>query len=289
MSNEFEGGNENTYMDSSPESSEVGSDLDSVGSSANEPAMSARDFLSRRQEIKQKAADKMTEAESDSSVAGEEEEASDKKTSASQAEKPADKKEKTDNPRFQQRIDKLTARYHEAERKAAEKDVQIEKLMKATEILQKELERVSKFAKLDPREEKIRELEIQREVDKFANSLGTKSEEMYSNNIKEYEVQMRADEIIDEVNQIVQEYDLASPEEVLIAMRDRNMSAAAAAREIHNSRLQRAQKRITVKHPSTVSKGGAGGTNKVEAPYRGSETIKEFLLQRLAERDGRAE
>jgi len=289
MSNEFEGGNENTYSDSSPESAEGGSDIESVGSSANESPMSARDFLSKRLEIRDKASAKQTNAESEVSVAGEEEEASEEDVSQTSKPVAKPKVEQKDNPKFQQRIDKLTARYHDAERKAAEKDVQIEKLMKATEILQKELERVSKFAKLDPKEEKIRELELQREVDKFANSLNNKQDELYNSSVREYQVQNRAEEILDEVNSLVEQYDLVAPEEILIAMRDHGKTATQAAREIHNARLQKAQKRIAVKHPSSVSKTGAPGTNAPAEPYRGAESIKNFLLQRLAERNGRAE
>lgn len=290
MSNDYEGGNENTY-DSSPESVEVDQELDSVGSEADSPPMSARDFLSRRQEIREKASTKMPKGQSKSAVASDEEEPSeendDSQPSKQEAAKP--KVETKDNPKFQQRIDKLTARYHDAERKAAEKDVQIEKLMKATEILQKELERISKFAKLDPREEKIRELELQREVDKFSNSLNNRQDELYSKSVNDYQVQSRADEILDEVNDLVQEYDLASPEEILIAMRDHGKTATQAAREIHNARLQKAQKRIAVKHPASVSKTGATGTNTPEEQYRGAETIKKFFLQRMAERNGRSE
>jgi len=294
MQNDNMGGNNNT-VDTSPVSvGESNTDVDSVGSSANEPAMSTRDFLSRRQEIREKKAQaesrtaKVTKAETETDVAeGDSEEASE--TDSSQlSTKEADKQERTANPKFQQRIDKLTAKYHEAERKAAQKDIQIEKLMKATEILQKELERVAKVAKLDPREERIKELEYQQEVEKFTNSLSNKEEELYSKSVNEYAVQSRADEILEEVTELTQEYDLVSPEEILIAMRDRGMSAKQAARSIHNARLEKASKR-TVKHPATVSKSGAGGTNPVEQPYRGAASIKDFLLQRMAERDGKAE
>jgi hypothetical protein len=296
MSNEFEGGNENTY-DSSPESVEDGSDLDNVGSSANEPAMSAHDFLSRRQEIKEKQArnsrqkptTKMTSAESDDSVAEADEEASEEDVSQTSKTAVRAKAEQRENPKFQQRIDKLTARYHESERKTAERDVQIEKLMKATEILQNELERVSKVARLDPQAEKIRELELQREVDKFANSLNNRQDEIYSKSVNDYQIQSRADEILDEVSELAEEYDLASPEEILIAMRDHGKTANQAAREIHNARLQKAQKRISVKHPSSVSKNGSQGSNNPEEPYRGADSIKKFLLQRMAERGGKAE
>lgn len=296
MSNDFEGGNENTY-DSSPESVGESQELDDVGSDANEPAMSPREFLSRRQEIREKQSakqqsrsTKLSDAKSENSLAGEDEEASEK-DSSQLSEKQQDKQDRNQvNPKFQQRIDKLTSKYHEAERKAAQKDIQIEKLMKATEILQKELERVSKSAKLDPREERIKELEYQQEVEKFTNSLNNREEELYSKSVSDYQVQTRADEILDEVNDLVTQYDLVSPEEILLAMRDRGMTAAQAARSIHNQRLQLAAKRTgATKHPSTVSKSGAGGTNSVDEPYRGADTIKKFLLQRMAERNGKAE
>lgn len=287
------GGNDNTSGDSSPESVGGTNELESVGSEANAPPMSAREFLSRRQEIREKqTATKMTKDKSKSAVASGEDESSEENdvSQASTNEREQVVKKEVANPKFQQRIDKLTAKYHDAERKSAEKDIQIEKLMKATEILQKELERVARSAKLDPREERIRELELQREVDKFASGLDNKHEEIYNKSLNEYQVQSRADEILEEVESLTQEYDLVSPEEILLAMRDRGLTAAAAARQIHNSRLQLAQKKTSqVKHPQSVSKTGATGTNQPPEPYRGSETIKKFFLQRIAERNGRAE
>jgi hypothetical protein len=297
MQNNDNGGNFNNTSETSPVSAGDSQDLDSVGSSANESPMSARDFLSRRQEIREKKATaetrtaKMTKAQPKTDLAeGDGEEASDETDSSQLSTKETDKQDRKDqsNPKFQQRIDKLTAKYHEAERRGAQKDIQIEKLMKATEILQKELERVAKVAKLDPREERIKELEYQQEVEKFTNSLNNKEEELYSKSVSEYQVQTRADEILDEVNDLVQEYDLVSPEEILIAMRDRGMSAKQAARSIHNTRLERASKK-TVKHPASVSKSGAPGTNSVDQPYRGADSIRDFFLQRLAERNGKAE
>jgi hypothetical protein len=287
------GGNFNDTSDSSPESAGEGSDLDSVGSSANDAPMSARDFLSRRQEIRERKGNtaKETKAQPRANLAeGEGEEASEETDNSqlSKTDKVERKETREANPKFQQRIDKLTAKYHESERKAAQKDIQIEKLMKATEILQKELSRVAKVAKLDPREERIKELEYQQEVEKFTNSLSQKEDELYNKSVSEYAVQSRADEILDEVNELVQEYDLVSPEEILLAMRDRNLSAKQAARSIHNARLERASKK-TVKHPSTVSKSGTGGTNPIDEPYKGTESIKKFLMQRLAERSGKAD
>lgn len=295
MSYDNNGGN-NNMEGSSPESVGENLDVESVGSDANEPAMSPKEFLSRRQEIREKQAakqqsrsTKLSDAESENSLAGEDEEASDK-DSSQLSEKQQDKQDRNQvNPKFQQRIDKLTAKYHDAERKSAQKDIQIEKLMKATEILQKELERVAKSARLDPREERIKELEYQREVEKFTNSLNNREEELYSKSVSEYQIQTRADEILDEVQELVQEYDLVSPEEILLAMRDKGQTAVQAARSIHNQRLQLAAKRTSVKHPSTVSKSGAGGTNSVDEPYQGADTIKKFFLQRLAERNGKAE
>jgi hypothetical protein len=293
MSFDNNGGSDNT-MDASPASAGENVDADSVGSSANEPPMSARDFLSKRQEINarkntaDRKAARMTNAETEGSVAGSEEEASDQEDN-SRLSKKAVEKERDANPKFQQRVDKLTARYHEAEKKSAQKDVEIEKYRKATEILQKELERVSKFAKLDPREERIKQLEYEREVEQFTNGLNNRQEEIYNSSVTEYQVQARADDILDEVNDLVKEYDLVSPEEILIAMRDRGETATAAARSIHNARLARASKRTASTHPSTVGRTGAGGTNPVDQPYRGTSTIKDFFNARIAERNGKAE
>jgi hypothetical protein len=123
----------------------------------------------------------------------------------------------------------------------------------------------------------------------LANSLNNRQDEIYSKSVNDYQIQSRADEILDEVSELAEEYDLASPEEILIAMRDHGKTANQAAREIHNARLQKAQKRISVKHPSSVSKNGSQGSNNPEEPYRGADSIKKFLLQRMAERGGKAE
>lgn len=73
-------------------------------------------------------------------------------------------------------------------------------------------------------------------------------------------------------------------------MRDRGVTASQAARELHTARLQKAQRRMqTSNHPSSVSRKGNQSISPVEEPYRGTETIKNFLLQRMAERNGRAD
>lgn len=286
------GGSDNTNMGDSPSPAGESAELDSVGSSANEPPMSARDFLSKRQGINEKQnianrkAARLTNAESEGSVAGSAEEASEQEDN-SRLSKSAGERD-VPNPKFQQRVDKLTARYHEAEKKAAQKDVEIEKYRKATDILQKELERVSKYAKLDPREERIKQLEYEREVEQFTNGLSNKQEEIYNSSVTEHQIQSRADEILDEVHELAQEYDMVSPEEILIAMRDRGETATQAARSLHNARLARASKR-NVSHPSTVGRTGAQGSNPVDQPYRGAETIKDFFNARIAERNGKAE
>ena len=266
-------------------------DVESVGSRADEPAMSAKEFLTRRSELRDKASAKMTVEKSSPDLANQEEEASEDEDSQPQKAKSNDddQKEVVGN-KFQKRIDKLTARYHDAERKAAEKDIQIEKLTKATEILQKELERYASQLQLDPREERIKELEYRKEIDEFNRGLNDRQEDIYNKSVQEYQVQQRADEILEEVNSLAEEYDLVSPEEILLAMRDHQLPAAKAARDLHQQRLQRAQKKLGAhKHPSTVSRKGSESISPVDEPYRGPETIKKFLLQRMAERDGVAE
>lgn len=287
MSNDMVGDNSSA----SPAEAVETTDVESVGSRADEPAMSAKEFLTRRSELREKASAKKTVEKSSVDLANQEEEASEDEGSQPQrVEDKQDPNKEVLNNKFQKRIDKLTARYHEAERKASEKDIQIEKLTKGVEILQKELERYASQLQLDPREERIKELEYRKEIDEFNRGLNERQENIYNESVREYQVQQRADEILDEVNSAVEEYDLVSPEEVLLAMRDKGLSATQAARDLHQQRLQRAQKKLGAnKHPSTVSRKGSESISPVEEPYKGAETIKKFLLQRMAERDGVAE
>lgn len=287
MSNDMVGDNSSA----SPAEAVETTDVESVGSRADEPAMSAKEFLTRRSELREKASAKKTVEKSSVDLANQEEEASEDEGSQPQrVEDKQDPNKEVLNNKFQKRIDKLTARYHEAERKASQKDIQIEKLTKGVEILQKELERYASQLQLDPREERIKELEYRKEIDEFNRGLNERQENIYNESVREYQVQQRADEILDEVNSAVEEYDLVSPEEVLLAMRDKGLSATQAARDLHQQRLQRAQKKLGAnKHPSTVSRKGSESISPVDEPYKGTETIKKFLLQRMAERDGVAE
>lgn len=288
MSNDMVGDNSSA----SPAEAVETTDVESVGSRADEPAMSAKEFLTRRSELRDKASAKKIVEEPSVDLANQEEEASEDEGSQPQKveDKNKDPEKEVVNNKFQKRIDKLTARYHEAERKASQKDIQIEKLTKGVEILQKELERYASQLQLDPKEERIRELEYKKEIDEFNRGLDERQENIYNESVREYQVQQRADEILDEVNSAVEEYDLVSAEEVLLAMRDKGLSATQAARDLHQQRLQRAQKKLGAnKHPSTVSRKGSESISPVEEPYRGAETIKKFLLQRMAERDGVAE
>jgi hypothetical protein len=290
-------GENNTNIDASPASTDSRPAADTPASPASDGPVSARDWLTERvrsRETKPQRAVKDVVAKSTEAVAGPAEDASetdDSQSSAAPEKKEEGKTEPKDtlHPKFQKRIDRLTAKYHETQRAVAERDVQVQKLQKAAEILQAELARVTKRANLDPNEEKMTAMQYERDVEKFVQGLDKQTDELYNKGVSEYQVQARADEILDEVNELVQQYDLVSPEEVLLAMRDRGMTAAAAARSIHSDRLARAAKRTAVQHPATTARTGSGGTNPPDAPYRGADSIRDFLKSKMAQRTGRSE
>jgi hypothetical protein len=281
-----------TTTDASPASSESISPASDAGSPAATGApRSAREWLSERAASRAKAGSKAgsesTPAVPDIEVASDVEDGSGDKDGSQPSKK---EKENTDtvHPKFQKRIDRLTAKYHETQRAVAERDIQIAKLQKAAEILQAELGRVTAKAQLDPKEEQLAAMRYEREVEKFTSGLDKQKDELYNAGISEYTVQARADEILDEVNELVVQYDLVSPEEILLAMRDRGLTAAVAARQLHTARLEKAAKRTAVAHPATTARAGAPATNAVDTGYRGADSIRDFLNAKIAARTGRS-
>lgn len=289
MPNDTIGANPTT-TEASPASSESLSPASDAGSpAATGGPRSAREWLSERAasraKAEAKAGSESTPAEPEVEVASDGEDGSEE-PSGSQP----DKKENSDtvHPKFQKRIDRLTARFHETQRAVAERDIQIAKLQKAAEILQAELNRVSAKAQLDPQEEQLAAMRYEREVEKFTSGLDKQKDDLYAAGVSEYAVQARADEILDEVNELCSQYDLVSPEEILLAMRDRGLSAAVAARQLHTARLERAAKRTAVAHPATTARTGAPATNAVDTGYRGADSIRDFLNAKIAARTGRS-
>jgi hypothetical protein len=147
-----------------------------------------------------------------------------------------------------------------------------------------ELERVAQFAKLDPQQEKIRELELQREIDALEAKLPGNIEKEFGEQAREAEIADRAAEMADAIRGAAAEWDgLFSPRELAVYMQSkRTVDAAAAAKELGSKRLAAAQTRSGVRPaaPSTASvSAGAGRDSAAPWQYRGQSSILDFFEQ----------
>ena len=266
-------------------SPEIDSNSADQASTASAAPKSAREFLTERsQQAKARSAAKVPNGEA---LAGEPAKDSDPK-GASETPVPADKKN-TSDPRVQKRMDQLTARYHESERKSAAQNVELQKYKKVAEMLEAEVSRMEKLVKLDPHQEAQLRAQRDRDIQDFNKSIVGKDEELYTESTSQWAVEQRADEISQEINDLVSDrYDLTSLEEVLIRMLDTGDTAEKAARYLHESRVQKSQRHKTPAHPGTTANSGASSKAPDARVYQGTGDIANALRERIALRTGRA-
>lgn len=225
--------------------------------------------------------------EDDSSDAQSEEEASvsgaDSDESDSQESRP--EKENALSPGIKRRIDGLTAKYKQEQ--AARKEVALEnaKLREAVKLYMTELERVASFAKLDPQKEKIRELELQREIDQIEQKIPKDIEEQFSAAEREAELNERAQDIADQIRSATSEWDgmFTARELALFMKQNRIADAAKAANQLGSGRLEAAQRRggfsTKPQAPSTAATRGVSSARETAQPwrYKGANSILDFF------------
>jgi hypothetical protein len=193
-------------------------------------------------------------------------------------------------PGVKKRIDSLTARYKsEAE---AHKKTQLEnaKLQAAVEIMQREFDRISKRAQLDPHEEQIAGLKLQQEIDRLDREIPTKVESQYSERMEQLEVEERAEQMFTSMKEATAEYDgLFTTAELARFMAQNNiMDANLAAKQLGDKRLEAASKRFKQPPAPSTASGSASGTRNLSQPfqYKGAGSIAEFLENQEKARRG---
>lgn len=195
------------------------------------------------------------------------------------------------SPGVKKRIDTLTARLRSEEKEHKATALENARLKEAVRLYQEEVERIQKFAKLDPSQERIRQLELEREIEKIERDIPTSIDQRFSQREQEAQVQERVAEIISEIKSVAAEWDgVFTSHELAMYMKQTGVrNPAQAAKSLGESRLQAAQKKMkSPAHPSTS--GTSGNTNREPASawkYKGSSSVLEFLEKRDNQRSGR--
>lgn len=200
------------------------------------------------------------------------------------ADSQSENKENTLTPGVKKRIDSLTAKYRKELEARKSMALENARLKEAVRLYTAELERVAQFAKLDPQQEKIRELELQREIDALEAKLPGNIEREFGEQARQAELNERAAEIADAIRGAAAEWDgLFSPRELAVFMQSQRISdAARAAKELGTKRLNAAQARSGARPvaPSTAA-ASAGASRDSAGPwqYRGQSSILDFFEQ----------
>jgi hypothetical protein len=205
-------------------------------------------------------------------------------------------KQNTLSPGIKKRIDSLTAKYKAEQNARREAATENAKLREAVRLYSAELERVSQFAKLDPQAEKIRELELQREIDQIETKIPRDIEEQFTKAAQEAEIEDQAAEIADQIRGATSAWDgLFTARELALFMRQNHLpDAQAAANYLGEARLQAAQRRqgVTPSRPQAPQTAAARGTNaarETAAPwkYKGANSILDFFDSQDSQRGKR--
>ena len=238
-------------------SDNTGSESGSESSSGSNEGLSFRERATKFLSQREKPVRGKVEAESDSS--SDEVEASEEEQPRSQVDKNVDKsKEKSEvDPAIQKmqgRISKITAKFHDAAKQLQSSQVELAKRDKAIEMLQKEVQRLARLEKIDPRDLKLREYETEREVKDFLSNI--KEPDLVSQEFEsELALQERVDGLVSEVKGLAETYYLVSPQEILLQMQKDGRPGEAIAKEMHQARLNKARAAAPAA-PRTVANTG---------------------------------
>lgn len=238
-------------------SDNTGSVNDSGSNNGSNEGLSFREratkFLSQREKSARGKAEAKSEPSSD------EVEASENEQPRSQVDKTVDKsKEKSEvDPAIQKmqgRISKITAKFHEAAKELQTNQMELAKRDKAIEILQKEVQRLARLEKVDPRDMKLREYQTEKEVQDFLSNI--KEPDLVSQEFEsELALQERVDGLVSEVKGLAETYYLVSPQEILLQMQKDGRPGEQIAKEIHMQRLGRARKSAPAAPKSVANTG----------------------------------
>lgn len=159
--------------------------------------------------------------------------------------------------KMQGRISAITGKYKEAAVQLQSVQSELVKREKAIDILNKEVQRLNQFAREDPRDAKLRQMETEREVEKFLSEQEP-SALISADYEREVQVQERVDGLIGEVKTLANTYYMVSPQEILLEMQQTGKSADSIAKALHQDRLNRSRKNAPAA-PRTV--GSTGESN----------------------------
>lgn len=200
-------------------------------------------------------------------------------------------KDNEPSPGIKRRIDGLTAKFKSEQ--VAHKQAALEnaKLKEAVRLYAAEIERLSARANLDPHEEEIHSMRMEREIDQIQARIPGEIEGRFSQAEQEMVINERAQEIGDSIRSVTAQWDgLFTARELAAQMKSTgNLDAEAVARSLGEARLGAAQKRLKIPSAPRTAGASASGAREGAQPWRyeGASTIRDFIISSRKARGGR--
>ena len=192
-------------------------------------------------------------------------------------------------PWFQQRIDKLTAKYRSEQETHKQLALESAKKDEAIKILQEQLNRISQRAQLDPHEEQIEELRLQHRLQELDREIPQRVEETWTQKQQEMVIQEKTQELVSAVRTAAAKYQgLLTPKDILAFMQQTGEdSARIAAEKVYRQRLQAAQKFIGVQPQAPATAAGQQASIRELSTPKKYGSIRDAWEDMKAERSGR--
>jgi hypothetical protein len=191
---------------------------------------------------------------------------------------------------LRKRVDTLTARNKTMLEESVKQAKELERYRLATEYYQKELERVSKHARLDHHQEELHSLRLQQELRDVDQGIDGRIEASFAEKQQEFDSNQRAQEYLEDMKSAVSEWsELFSVRELGNFMLTNNITdVKTAARTLGQKRELAWQNRSQrPKAPSAVASVPTGSREDAEPfKYQGPASIKKFMEDQDRRRRG---
>jgi len=178
---------------------------------------------------------------------------------------------------FKKRVDKLSAQRHAEAERADKAEMQVQRLLKAVEILQAETARFAPHAKVDPRDEQIRAHELEKQVERFNQELEKSWADRRTKAAEQLQVEERAQAIVSEAKAAAAQYGVDA-KQILQVLQVSGDSPENIARLLAAAAAPAQQPKPSKPAPKAVaSSGKTAGNDYLVDGYPTSQTMADFL------------
>lgn len=184
---------------------------------------------------------------------------------------------------YQQKIAHFKGKFQAEAQKVSDLHQKVAQYSKAMEVMQAQMERLQGFAQLDPKDEQINLLQVEKEIGAWSAS---QPQGQYLQDMQREElIADQVAEIRSQVDGLTRQYSLVDPREILLAAQadGETRTLDVIARTLHMGRLEKAKLALQSQSPQ-ITPQDASQARRVAQPVKGWDRSKmrSTLLDRIA-------